>query len=140
MLTSFIAHDSWINHVTQMIYINDNFTPYQYVELFTYKKLLIINLVELEHDEETSETFEQHRKFITSDTQTALNLINDCRIEGMRLSSIGLVQFNESKEVEYSVTKVEDIFISTDSEGVETLELHLQDGKKIIEKIPVILL
>ena len=134
MLTSFIADESWINHATQMIFGTDSVKHYQFVELFTHKKLLVIDFVEREHDQDSGEEFEHHRKFLTSDTNTALKLIHDNQSKNLMLSSLGVLSFAGEG---YFFSTIEKIVLASKPKNGAFYKYHLSNGQTIQESLPM---
>ncbi|MBD3842195.1 MAG: hypothetical protein IE909_09970 [Campylobacterales bacterium] len=134
MLTSFIADESWVNHTTQMIFGTDSVKHYQFVELFTHKKLLVIDFVECERDQESGEEFEHHRKFLTSDTNTALKLIHDNQSKNLKLSSLGVLSFAGES---YFFSTIEKIVLANTPKKGQLYRYHLSNGQTIQESLPV---
>ena len=130
MLTSFIADESWINDISQMISPSERVKHYKYVELFTHKKLLIIDLVSFEHDEELQEEISHHRKIITSDTTSALKLISEGALKNTSVSSLGFIQLCGDNEVIYKACSVKKIYLQHGNDGLTFFEYHFQDGRR----------
>lgn len=138
MLTSFITHDSWVNQVSQTasdLFGDVGLKHYDFVELSSHRNLLLIDFVEYEHDEKGGESFEHHRKLLTSNVLQALRLINGFSVADMKLYSLSLLNLEVDQPSSMELSNVSCIEVMKSESGNPKFKLQLKNGLEIFESL-----